>query len=89
MSQIYYFQDLMVGDARMHKTGCHMNREAKTCKSAPPFKSAGYVVGKGDLFSRDTQDHLSRFYDYIIAVFHMNNLGYILKMRIIFYVIDL
>ena len=89
MSQIYYFQDLMVGDAGMHKTGSHMNREAKTRKSAPPFKPAGYVVGKRDLFSRDPQDHLSRLYNYIIAVVHVNSPGYILKMRIVFYVIDL
>jgi len=89
MSQIYYFQDLMVGDAGMHKTGSHMNRQAKTRKSASPFKPAGYVVGEGDLFFRDPQDHLSRLYDHVIAVFHVNNLGYILKMRIVFYMIDL
>ncbi len=79
----------MVRDARMHKTGGNMNRQPKTRKSASPFKTAGYIVGKSDLFFRDPQDHLTWFYNYITAGFNMNSFGYILKMGIILYVIDL
>ncbi len=89
MSQIYYFQNLMVRYARMHKTRCYVNSEPETRKSASPFKPAGYIIGKGDFFFRYPQNHLARLYDYIAAVFNMNMFRYILKKRTIFYVIDL
>jgi hypothetical protein len=87
MPEIHYFQDLMVGDARVHEAGSNMDSQPKPGKSAPPFKPAGDIIGNGDFFFRDPQNHLARPYGYGIAVFHMNRPGYILKLGIIFYVI--
>ena len=67
MSQIYYFQDLMVGNAGVHEAGRHVNGEPEPREPASPFKPAGYIVGNGDFFFRDTQDHLTGFYRYVAA----------------------
>ena len=79
MPQIYNLQNLMVRDARMHKTGSHMDREAKTRKPASAFKPAGYIIRKSDSLFRNTQNHFPRFYNDVAAVFYMNSFGYILK----------
>src|SRR5574337_400583 len=78
----------MVGDARVHKSGRNMDGQPKTRESASAFKPTGYIIGKGNFFLRNPQDHLAWFNNYGTAVLHMHGLGYILKMRIIFYVID-
>ena len=37
MSEIDDLQNLMVGDAGMHKTGSNMHRKSETSESAPSF----------------------------------------------------
>jgi hypothetical protein len=78
----------MVRDARMHKTGGYMDRETETSKSASAFKPAGYIIRESDFFFRDPQNHLTRLYNDITTVFHMNPFGYVLKMGIVLHVID-
>lgn len=73
----------------MHETGGNVNSEPKSRKPASSFKPAGYIIGKGNFFSRDPQNHLTWLYNHVAAVFNVNSPGYILKMGMIFYVIDL
>jgi len=89
MSQVHDLQDLVVGDARMHEAGRHMNSQAKTRKPASAFEPAGYIIGEGDFFLRDPQDHLPGFDGDIPAVFDMHIPGYVLEMRVVLDVIDL
>ncbi len=89
MPQIHDFQNLVVGDARMHETGGNVNSQPKTGKPASPFEPAGDIIGESDFFPGDSQNHLTRFYDDGTAVLHVYLPGNIPEMRIIFYVIDL
>ncbi len=72
----------------MHETGRNMDGQPEPRKSASSFKPAGYIIGKGNFFFRDAQNHLTRLYHDITAVLNTNAFGYILEMRIIFYMID-
>ena len=89
MPEIDYFQDLMVRNAGMHETRGNMDSQSKTRKSAPAFQPARYVIGESDLFFRNPQDHLARFYHDIAAILNMNAFGYIFEPGVILDVIDL
>jgi hypothetical protein len=89
MPQIHNFQCLMVGDARLHKAGGDMDSEPEPREPASSFKPAGYRIGKSYFLLRDPQDHLPGFDDEVSAVFDVHGFGYIVKMRILFYMVDL
>jgi len=51
-----------------------MDRESETREPASPSSLPGYVIGKGDLFLRDPQDHLAWLDDDVAAVLDMDRL---------------
>ena len=89
VAQVHDLQDLVVRDARMHETCGNMDRQTESREPASAFKAAGDIVGKGDLFLRDPQDHLAGFDNDIAAILDVNSFGYILKMRIVPDMVDL
>src|SRR3989344_9487463 len=78
----------MIGNAGLHKRSCHMNSQPKSGKTTSALQPSTNIFRQCNFFLRYPQYHFSGINDDKFVIFLVDSLRNILKMRIVFDMIN-